>query len=163
MVGGLAPQRQRANASEPHWLTPQEDAMRVRLPKQVAVIYQAVQELERDYPGRKFTPDGHLVGSIGEVVAAETLGLKLYPPSHQGHDARDADGRDVQIKLTIGRSVSLYSTCDRLLVLKIVNSEEAEIAYDGPGEPAWAAAGKLQKNGQRTIRLSKLKQLSETR
>jgi hypothetical protein len=41
--------------------------------------------------------------------------------------------------------------------------EEAEIAYDGPGEPAWAAAGKLQKNGQRTIRLSKLKQLSETR
>ena len=49
--------------------------MRVKLPKQVADIYRAVQELEADYPGRKFTPDGHLVGSIGEVIAAETLNL----------------------------------------------------------------------------------------
>jgi hypothetical protein len=135
--------------------------MRVKLPKQVADIYRAVQELEVKYSGRKFTPDGHLVGSVGEVIAAEALNLVLHPPSHPGHDARDAHGRDVQIKLTGGGSVSLYSTCERLLVLKIVNPEEAEIAYDGPGEPAWAAAGKLQKNGQRTIRLSKLKQLSD--
>jgi hypothetical protein len=109
-----------------------EDAMRVKLPKQVAEIYRAVQELETNYPGRKFTPDGHLVGSIGEVIAAEALGLELYPASHPGHDARGADGCDVQIKLTSGRSVSLYSTCDRLVVLKIIDSEEAEIAYDGP-------------------------------
>jgi hypothetical protein len=46
---------------------------KVKLPEQVAVIYRAVQELEERYPGRKFTPDGHLVGSIGEVVAAEAL------------------------------------------------------------------------------------------
>jgi hypothetical protein len=49
----------------------------------------------------------------------------------------------------------------RLVVLKVSNPEEAEIIYDGPGEPAWAAAGKLQKNGQRTIRLSKLKRLNQ--
>ena len=54
---------------------------RVPLPAQVAKIYEAVEELERSYPGRKFTPDGHLVGSIGEVIAAEALGLTLYPPS----------------------------------------------------------------------------------
>ena len=64
-------------------------------------------------------------------------------------------------RLTSGASVSLYATCDRLVVLKVVNPEEAEIVYDGPGEPAWAAAGKLQKNGQRTIRLSKLKQFGQ--
>ncbi|WP_408860888.1 DUF6998 domain-containing protein [Acidiphilium sp.] len=40
----------------------------IRLPDAVARIYEAVAELERQYPGRKFTPDGHLVGSIGEVV-----------------------------------------------------------------------------------------------
>jgi hypothetical protein len=68
---------------------------------------------------------------------------------------------DVQIKMTSGASISLYATCTRLVVLKVVNPEEAEIVYDGPGEPAWAAAGKPQKNGQRTIRLSKLKQFSE--
>src|SRR5215470_9419458 len=113
--------------------------MRVKLPKQVADIYRAVQELEAKYPGRKFTPDGHLVGSIGEVIAAEALNLTLYRGSHPGHDAYDANG-DVQIKMTSGASVALYATCDRLVVLKVINSEEAEIVYDGPGEPAWAEA-----------------------
>lgn len=129
--------------------------MRVRLPEPVAAIYRAVEELEAAFPGRKFTPDGHLVGSIGEVVASEALGLTLYAGSHPGHDAYDADG-DVQIKMTGGKSIALYDTCARLVVLRIVSPEEAEIVYDGPGEPAWSAAGKVQKNGQRTIRLTKL-------
>jgi len=134
--------------------------MKVKLPEPVAAIYKAVEELSAAYPGRKFTPDGHLVGSIGEVVAAEALGLTLYPNSHRDHDAYDARG-DVQIKITGGNSVSLYATCARLVVLKIVSSAEAELIYDGPGEPAWAAAGKLQKNGQRSLRLSRLKALAQ--
>jgi hypothetical protein len=133
--------------------------MRVKLPKPVADIYRAVEQLSAAYPGRKFTPDGHLVGSIGEVIAAEALGLTLYNGSHPGHDAYDANG-DVQIKMTAGKSVALYSTCTRLVVLKIVNPEEAEIVYDGPGEPAWDKAGKMQKNGQRTISIAKLKALT---
>jgi hypothetical protein len=99
---------------------------RVKLPPPVAAIYRAVAELEALYPDRKFTPDGHLVGSIGEVVAAEALGLTLHPSSHPGHDAFDANG-DVQIKMTGGESVSLYATCDRLVVLRVVSSQEAEI------------------------------------
>lgn len=134
--------------------------MIVKLPAQVAAIYRAVQELEETYPGRKFTPDGHLVGSIGEVVAAEVLGLTLYPGSHPGHDAYDANG-DVQIKLTGGNSIALNSTCDRLVVLKILSPEEAEIIYDGPGAPIWEIAGKLQQNGQRTVRLSRLRAIAE--
>src|SRR5215831_16251238 len=102
---------------------------RIRLPAPVPAIYKAVEKLEARYPGRKFTPDGHLVGSIGEVIAAEKLGLKLHPASHPGHDAYDANG-NVQIKMTAGRSVSLYDTCDRLVVLKVVSPKEAEIIYD---------------------------------
>jgi hypothetical protein len=49
---------------------------RVKLPPPVATIYRAVAELEAQY-GRKFTPDGHLVGSIGEVVAAEDLAPRV--------------------------------------------------------------------------------------
>ncbi len=41
----------------------------INLPKLVADIYRAVADLEKLYPGGKFTPDGHLVGSIGEVIA----------------------------------------------------------------------------------------------
>lgn len=132
---------------------------RIPLPPPVAAIYEAVAQLEVAYPGRKFTPDGHLVGSIGEVVAAQALGLTLYPASRPGHDAYDDDG-DVQIKLTGGNKVALYATCERLVVLRVVSPHEAEVVYDGPGEPAWAGAGKMGKNGQRVVSLSRLKALA---
>ena len=130
---------------------------RIPLPKAVAKIYEAVDELEAAYPGRKFTPDGHPVGSIGEVVAAEALTLTLHPASHPGHDAYDAQG-EVQIKM-IGRGsgrVALYGECERLVVLRVVSSAEAEILYDGPGQPVWDAANKPGKNGQRVIRLNRV-------
>jgi hypothetical protein len=130
--------------------------MRVKLPKPVASIYRAVEELTAAYPGRKFTPDGHLVGSIGEVVAAEALGLTLHPSSHPAHDAYDANGH-VQIKMTAGKSIAMYATCERLVVLRVISPDEAEIVYDGPGEPVWANAGKMGKNGQKVIGLSRLR------
>jgi hypothetical protein len=100
-----------------------------------------------------------LVGSIGEVIAAEALGLTLYPMSKPGHDAFDANG-DVQIKLTAGKGVAMYACCVRLVVLRIVSPEEAEIVYDGPGQPAWDGAGRMQKNGQRFMSLAKLRGLA---
>lgn len=132
---------------------------RVPLPEPVARIYKAIAELEALYPGRRFTPDGHLVGSIGEVVAAEALSLTLYPMSRRGHDAYDANS-DVQIKMTAGNSVAMYATCDRLVVLRVVSPQEAEIVYDGPGQPVWEKASKMGKNGQRVVRLSRLRMLA---
>jgi hypothetical protein len=135
---------------------------RVPLPEPVARIYKATAALEALYPSRKFTPDGHLVGSIGEVIAAEALGLTLYPMSRPGHDAYDANGGDVQIKMTAGTSVAMYATCDRLVVLRVVSPEEAEIVYDGPGQPVWEKAGKMGKNAQRVISLSRLRAIATT-
>lgn len=134
-------------------------AQKIALPPPVAQIYRAVDELERQYPGRKFTPDGHLVGSIGEVIAAQHFGLTLHPASHPAHDAFDLVGQ-VQIKMTAGNKVSMYGECERLIVLKVISPEHAEVIYDGPGKPAWAAAGRQQKNGQRTIGLTKLKSIA---
>lgn len=133
---------------------------RVKLPEPVAKIYRAVAELEARYHPRKFTPDGHLVGSIGEVVAAEALGLTLYPMSSAGYDALDADGCQVQIKMTAGKTIAMYAECSRLVVLRIVSPEEAEIVYDGPGAPAWACARKAGKNGQRVVSLTKLRSMA---
>ena len=134
---------------------------RIPLPGAVARIYEAVAELEAKYKhlGRKFTLDGHLVGSIGEVVATEALGLTLHPSSTPAHDAYDADG-DVQIKMTAGSGVSLHATCNRLVVLRVVSPHEAEIVYDGPGECVWDRCGKLQKNGQRRISLFQLREIA---
>lgn len=132
---------------------------RIRLPEPVSAIYRAVKELEAPYPSRKFTPDGHLVDSIGEVIAAEALGLILYPMSQAGHDAFDANG-DVQIKMTAAKHVAMYAECSRLVVLKVVSPEEAEIVFDGPGAGAWRQARPMAKNGQRSISLKKLSEIA---
>lgn len=92
-------------------------------------------------------------------MVAEALGLTLYPMSRAGHDAYDANG-DVQIKMTAGKSVSMYAECVRLVVLRVVSPEEAEIVYDGPGAPVWSCAGKVAKNGQRVVKLTKLRALA---
>jgi hypothetical protein len=126
---------------------------RIALPLPVAAIYQAVEQLRSEFPKRSFTPDGHLVGHIGEVIAAKEFRLELLPNSHPCHDAKDALGRFVQIKLTAGKSISMYADCDRLIVLRIASPEWAELIYDGDGAPIWERAGKPKKNGQRTVRL----------
>lgn len=127
----------------------------------IKLLYAIVADLEAMFPGRKFTPDGHLVGSLGEVIAAERYCLTLLPPSYEGHDAVGADGTLVQIKATQVKSVALRSEPQRLIVLKIEHDGTATEIYDGPGKPVWEAAGKMQKNGQRPISLSKLQILSD--
>ena len=127
-----------------------------RIPQLVQRLYEVVAELESLFPGRKFTPDGHLVGSIGEVIAAHRYSLELLTASAERHDARAADGRLVQIKATQGRSVGLRSEPEHLLVLKLKPDGGADEMFNGPGRIAWEHAGKLQKNGQRAISLTKL-------
>ncbi len=42
----------------------------LEIPSIVQEPYSIVDRLEELFPGRRFTTDGHLVGSIGEVLAA---------------------------------------------------------------------------------------------
>jgi hypothetical protein len=120
----------------------------------------AVRELESLYPGRRFTMDGHLVGSIGEVLAAELYGLTLLPASSRCHDGVCPTGRNVQIKLTQRSQVAMYEEPDYLIALRIDSEGRIEEVYNGPGERPWAAAGKMQKNGQRAVSISQLRRLS---
>lgn len=131
------------------------------LPEEVAQLYQIVGRLERNYPGRPFTLDGHLVGSLGEVIAEKYFGLSLNPPGHPVHDARTPDGREVQVKLTGRKKIGIQEEPDFLLVLRIVDPSHGEVIYNGPGHEPWNAAGKMQKNGQRSLSISKLKMLNK--
>lgn len=123
-------------------------------------LYTASDGLEQMFPGRKFTLDGHLVGSIGEVVAAYIFDLDLNPASTLGHDATASDGRNVEIKLTQGRGVAIRHEPEHLVVLHRPKGGPMRIVFNGPGAPAWNAAGKMQKNGQRPISLTRLSQLA---
>jgi hypothetical protein len=137
------------------------DERRIPLPTAVAKIYEATKQLNAEYPCRSFTPDGHLVGHLGEAIAAKEFNLKLLSSAHPGHDATDNNGRYVQIKLTAGDAVSLYSDCDRLIVMKIETPEWARLVYDGDGAPIWSKAGKPQKNSQRKVRLSTIRRVRD--
>ncbi|MGK2886595.1 MAG: DUF6998 domain-containing protein [Rhodococcus sp. (in: high G+C Gram-positive bacteria)] len=129
------------------------------IPGVVKRLYELVSELETAFPGRPFTPDGHLVGSLGEVLASHYYDLDLLPCSTECHDARTHDGRLVQIKATQGTSVGLRAEPNHLLVILLKKNGTIEEVYNGPGQLAWQHCGKPQKNGQSPISLSKLRKL----
>lgn len=129
------------------------------VPKLVQNLYEIVSRLEELFPGRPFTPDGHLVGSIGEVIAAHRYRLRLLPCSAECHDAVTECGTSVQIKATQGKSVGLRHEPNHLIVLKLKKCGDCEEVYNGPGALPWSAAGSVQSNGQRNISLTKLKNL----
>lgn len=130
----------------------------------LAKLFEAVSELESAHPGRKFTPDGHLVGSLGEVEAEERYGLILYPPSHKTHDGRAPDGREVQVKATFGtRGIQMSSNPEYLIVLRLeTDGSHAEEVYNGPGSVVWSECGPMQKNGQRQVSLARLRELQNS-
>ena len=74
-----------------------------KLAETIRRLYGIVGELERDYRNqhRHFTLDGHLIGSIGEVYAAERYGIDLFISSTPRHDGTSPDGRLVQVKAIV--------------------------------------------------------------
>ena len=129
------------------------------LSDKIKELYKITNELESSYPGRKFTIDGHLVGSIGEVIVAEHYGLELLRNSTETHDAVSTEGKYIQIKATQINRIAISSEPDYLIVIKLFSDGSWKEVYNGPGKPVWDNAGKMQKNGQRPISLSKLRSL----
>jgi hypothetical protein len=133
-----------------------------RFPELIRELYRIVGELEGMFPGRPFTPDGHMVGSLAECYAEYYYGLKLYACSNPGHDAYTDDCK-VEIKATQGKSVSLRSGPEKLLVFHIHPDGSFDEIYNGPGAPVWALveAKPRPSNGQYKVSLTQLRNLME--
>lgn len=126
--------------------------------EQIKQVFETCHELSM-LTRRPISPDGHLVGSLGEIFAAAELGLSLTPPSNKGYDAVDSQGNKVEIKATTGKSVSLSASgteATRLVIVVLDRTGEASIAFDGSAQAVWGLAGPAQKNGQRRVSLSKI-------
>jgi len=132
------------------------------VPELVRRLYALVCEFESLFPGRAFTPDGHLVGSIGEVMSAYRYNLTLHRASSTGHDAVAPNGKQVEIKATQAKSVALRAEPEHLVVLHLGKDGHATEVFNGPGNLAWSQCGEMQKNGQRAISLSRLRTLMNT-
>lgn len=126
-------------------------------------LYATVTELEEMFPGRHFTPDGHMVGSIGECLVADAYGLELMTASNKGFDAISENGLQVEIKATQSNSTAFRSEPEHAIVIKINLDGTFEEIYNGPGYLVWQQfiGKKLPSNGQFQISLNKLKALQE--
>lgn len=130
-----------------------------RVARHLDQLYDASGGLEEIFPGRKFTLDGHLVGSVGEVVAAYMFDLDLSPASTLGHDATSSCGKNVEVKLTQGRSVAIRHESEHLIALQRLLGGPVRVVFNGPGLVAWENSGRMQSNGQRSISLARLAKL----
>lgn len=136
----------------------------VRFKKAISDLYAVVRILEDMFPGRSFTPDGHLVGSLGECIVADAYGLELMPMSNKGYDAVDTRRRKVEIKATQSKRVAFRSKPEHCIVIQIRKDGSFEEKYNGPGSKIWNEfAGKpVPSNGQYQISLAKLSKIQKT-
>jgi hypothetical protein len=137
-----------------------------QVPVLISDLLKTTARLNALFKGRPFTPDGHLVGSIGEVVAEYVYNLALEPCSTPHLDARTADGRHtVEIKLTGAKGKSFNIRWDgtasgefpSLLVCMKLDADGFTEIYNGPFPFDLLAEKKAQKNGQVSLPLNVLK------
>lgn len=121
-------------------------------------MLKIVTELEEKFAGRHFTLDGHLIGSIGEVMASYHYGIGLYKASKKEHDGK-VDGREVQIKITQQDSIMISGKPEYLIVLYLTRSGEVYEVYNGPGKKPWETATIRKGHSSRMMRVNKLMKL----
>lgn len=133
-----------------------------RLCSLVQQLYATVNELEAMFPGRHFTPDGHMVGSLGECLVADAYGLTLMSASNKGFDAVTSDGKQVEIKATQAQRVAFRHQPAFVIVVKINKDGTFDEIYSGPGEPVWQqfADKPLPSNGQYQISINRLREMN---
>ncbi|MEI6851262.1 MAG: hypothetical protein WCL06_00405 [Bacteroidota bacterium] len=135
-----------------------------QLQKEIRNLWKIVSRLEATYQNdkKKFTIDGHLLGSIGEVYAKEKFKLKLLPNSEKVHDAIDEKTRKLyQIKITQRNKVGLRNNPDNLIVIKIDKDGKPHIVYNGLGNPVWNEV-KHKNSEQKFISLNQLDRIKKT-
>lgn len=132
------------------------DAVKDKVQKLISIV----KELEEDFPGRHFTLDGHLVGSIGEVMAAYYYGIELYSASTVAHDG-EIDGRKVQIKISQQDNIVINHEPEHLIVLYLKKNGEVYEVYNGPGKEPWNSAGKRDSHNNRHMRVNRLMELDK--
>lgn len=129
--------------------------------QQVQRLIEIVKELESEFPGRHFTLDGHLVGSIGEVMAAYYYGIELYTASTKIHDG-ELNGKKVQIKISQQDNITINHEPDYLIVLYLNKNGNIYEVYNGTGKLPWESASKKDNYNYRHMTVNKLMELDKS-
>ena len=95
----------------------------------VSKLYTTVSELESMFGERHFTPDGHMVGSIGECLVADAYDLQLMPASNKGYDAISVSGKQVEIKATQAMTSTAMQSMIMVLRMTITTTVSIQMIY----------------------------------
>ena len=108
------------------------------LREQIGKLIQITKDLEKNYPPKKFTLDGRLVGDIGETIAEKNYKIKLHEKVVKDYDGiiENTDKR-VQIKSTMKNFIGYPKTHnpDYFLAIKILENGDFIEIYNGTTKP----------------------------
>lgn len=137
----------------------------------VKSVFDACRHLSKASDNmRLFTPDGRMVGDIGEVIAGIFYQIELDKVGRRDWDGT-YNSRNVQIKTTGGKSTYLKKPpkegfANGLLMVFHINREsgEYELVYNGNIQCVWDELKnkRLDKTGAKTIQLDRLRKLQKS-
>ncbi|MBI5574120.1 MAG: hypothetical protein HY919_06175 [Elusimicrobia bacterium] len=135
--------------------------------KAIRNLYDAVNELQSAFGNRHFTPDGKMVGDIGEAIAELVYDLKIDNNSLKHWDGYwtnlKGEKRKVQIRATQGDWTYLKKPPHNgtFLLIKINTDGTFKTVYNGDIMTVWNKRKHL-KSKEKTISLKELEQLNKT-
>ncbi|HUW71896.1 MAG TPA: hypothetical protein VMV66_01730 [Candidatus Humimicrobiaceae bacterium] len=134
-------------------------------------VFDACRRLsKRSGEMRLFTPDGRMVGDIGEAIAGIFYQVNLHDVGRHDWDGT-YNGRNVQIKATGGNSTYLKKPpkegyTNGLLMVFYINRENGEydLVYNGDIQRVWndLRNKKLDKTDAKSISLDRLRELKKS-
>ena len=138
----------------------------MQIEQAVIELLKIVDSLHERYPQKEFTLDGRLVGDLGEILAEKDYEIELYPSLMKYHDGRTPDGREVQIKTTMKKSLTF--PVDHIpqyyLGIKIHSDGSYTEIYNGPGKPVHDLIKDraVTKNNLHSISVARLAEINPT-
>ncbi|MGH9425213.1 MAG: DUF6998 domain-containing protein, partial [Terriglobia bacterium] len=134
-------------------------------PDAIRQMLGIVERLRDDYPKKKFTLDGRLVGDLGECLVEDAYNLELFEGLKKHHDGKTPDGKQVQIKATMKNSLMFPVDHVPNYYLGIQIHQEGTFTeiFNGPGRIAQEAVKgrKPTKTNLHSITIAALKKLNE--
>ena len=105
----------------------------------IASIYEIANELGQEFNITKCTPDGHLLGAIGQIAAKIAFGLKFGSDKKEHNCTWSDQDRiiNVQVRCTGRGSVAIRKEPEYLIALEISEAGKIYLLYNGPGEYVW--------------------------
>jgi Family of unknown function (DUF6998) len=113
----------------------------ISIPDAVKEMLAIVERLRKTFPKKRFTLDGRLVGDIGEILAEEAYDLDLFDDLQKHHDGTTSDGRLVQVKATMQKSLTFPADHipNYYLGIQVHPDGSFSEVFNGPGAVAWEA------------------------